>query len=328
MSNTMSAHNGYAGWFKMEAFRVDADGIEIPGSRRIAADWFPNLITNAGLDFLGTSGSTLVQGFCRVGTGNTAPANGNTALVSQVAVSSTVQADTNGVNRAGLPTVFYGWRRRTIRFAAGSMGASAVNLAEVGVSPAAASALFSRALILDGGGSPTTIAVQPDEVLDVTYELRIYPTLVDANGTVTIASVSYNWTARPLIHTDYDTNWSSTIGLGIGFNTTGGNELVYGPAVAAALPAQGAKPVSLVKAGTMVPQTYTAGQYARSFLFDIPLNDANVAGGIGCFFAATLPNSGGQAGGAWAWGLSPKLPKDSNYVSTFMVRQSWGRYSP
>lgn len=320
--NTLTAHSGYAGWFKIEALRVDADGVEVPGSRRIAADWFPNLITNAGLNFLGTTGSAPVQGFCRVGSGNAAPADTDTALVSQVAVSSTVQASTNGVNRAG---AFYGWLRRTIRFAA---GAAAGVLAEVGVSPAAASALFSRALILDGGGAPTTITVLSDEVLDVTYELRLYPVLADATGTVTIASVVYNWTARPLTHSDYDSNWSAVIGLGIGLNVAAGNEAVYGPSAAAALPAQTAKPVSTVRAGTMVPQAYTAGQYAKSFMFDIPLNDANIAGGIGCFFAASQPNGTGQTGGAWAWGLSPKLPKTAQTVSTFTIRMTWGRYTP
>lgn len=323
-NNALNAHTGYAGWFKMEAFRVDENGVEIPGSRRIAADWFPNLITNSGLDFLGTTGTTPVQGFCRVGTGNTAPANTNTALVAQVAVSSTVQADTNGVNRTG---TFYAWRRRTTRFAAGAMGGSAVNLAEVGVSPAAASALFSRALILDGGGAPTTIAIQTDEVLDVTYELRIYPQLSDATGTVTIASVVYNWTARPLTHVDYDTYWSTTIGLGIAFNSTASNFGVYGPNASATLPAQGAKPSGTVNCGAMIPQAYVAGQFARSFLFDMGLNDANVPGGIGCFFASSTVIAG-PAGGPWVWGLSPKLPKTTNEVATFTVRQSWGRYTP
>lgn len=321
-NNALSANSGYAGWFKMEAFRVDESGVEIPGSRRIAADWFPNLITNAGLDFLGTTGTTPVQGYCRVGSGNTAPANSNTALVSQVAVSNTLQAETTGVNRTG---TFYGWRRRTNRFAA---GAAAGTLAEVGVSPAAASALFSRALILDGGGAPTTITVLSDEVLDVTYELRIYPTLADATGTVTIAAVVYSWTARPLTNVAYDDAWSATIGQGIGFNTNSGNVSIAGPSVVAAIPAQGATPSSPVFAGAMVPQAYTSGQYARSFLIDMGLNDANIAGGIGGFFAAVQANSTGQSGGAWTWGLSPKLPKTSQFVSTFTVRQTWGRYTP
>ncbi len=320
MNNVLHAHNGVAGWYKIEAFRVDAQGEEVPGSRRIAADWFPNLITNAGLDLLGTTGSTPVQSFCRVGSGNTAPAFTDTALVSQVAVSSTVQSDTSGVDRTG---AFYGWRRRTIRFAAGT---AAGTLAEVGVSATNAGPLFSRALILDGGGNPTTITVLSDEVLDVTYELRIYPAMADATGTVVIAGVTYTWTARPLNNATYDSRWGGQyLGCGVGFNTTSGNVSVYGPLVMATIPAQGSTPTSPVNGTSMNPQPYTAGSYQRSFRMDFDLNDGNVAGGIGAYFAASETN---QTGGAWAWGISPKLPKTNSFKATFTVRMTWGRYTP
>lgn len=322
MNNILSAHSGVAGWYKLEAFRVDADGIEVPGSRRVAADWFPNLITNAGLDLLGTTGLTAVQTYCRVGSGNTAPTVTDTALVSPVAASNTKQAETVGVDRSG---AFFGWRRTTIRFAAGSATGT---LAEVGVSPAASGSLFSRALILDGGGSPTTITVLSDEVLDVTYELRIYPVLTDATGTVVIAGVTYNWTARCLTNSTYDNCWSFILGNGMGFNTNMGNASLYGPNVSATLPAQGSTPVSTVNATSMNPLVYTPGSYAQSFRIDIDLNNGNVAGGIGCFFAASLPSSNGGTCGAWAWGLSPKLPKTSSFKATFTVRMSWGRYTP
>ncbi|WP_313116418.1 hypothetical protein [Stenotrophomonas indicatrix] len=321
MSNIIAAHNGYAGWYKIEAFRADAEGGEVPGSRRTLADWFPNLITNAGLDLFGTTGGTLVNEYCRVGSGNTAPAPTDTALVAQIAVSNTVQSDTNGVNRTG---TYYGWRRRVIRFAAGSLGSSAANIAEVGVSPAASTALFSRALILDGGGVPTTISVQPDEVLDVTYELRVYPTLADASGSVVIAGVTYAWTARPITDPYYDSRWAD-VGYGIEFNTTLGNRLAYGPVAMAVIPPQNSQPVSPVIATQTVAQTYTNGSYQRSYRIDMDENDANVAGGIGALFACSGQQ---QSGGAWAWGLSPKLPKTAAFKATLTVRQSWGRYTP
>lgn len=321
-SNTLNANSGYAGWFKIEAFRTDEAGQEIPGSRRVAADWFPNLITNAGLDLLGTTGGTYVYTYCRVGSGNTAPAFTDTALVSPVAASGTEQSTANGVNRAG---TFYAWRRTTIRFA---NGAAAGTLAEVGVSPAATGALFSRALILDSGGSPTTITVLSDETLDVTYELRLYPTLTDAVGTVDISGTTYNWTARALISTDYDLFWSLYIGRGIGPRSTAGSTQA-GPAAAAALPAQNAAVVSAIGSGVIVALAYTSGTYQRSFRFDSDLNDANVAGGIGCFFAASgNVDSTDRMFGAWAWGLSPKLPKTNSFKATFTVRMTWGRYTP
>ncbi|WP_312237310.1 hypothetical protein [Stenotrophomonas sp.] len=318
--NTLTAHSGYAGWFKIEALRVDEDGVEVPGSRRIAADWFPNLITNAGLDFLGTTGATLVYGFCRVGSGNTTPSATDTALVTPVAVSSTAQATANGVNRSG---AFYAWRRQTTRFAA---GAAAGTLAEVGVSPAGTGALFSRALILDGGGNPTTITVLSDEVLDVTYELRLYPTLADATGTVTIAAVSYNWIARPLIEAGYDFSWKDNVGYGVMPRTSNGSSL--SPSVASNLPAQSATLVDGISAGALTALAYVAGTYARSFRFDSGLNDANVSGGIGCFFATGDPTAVQGMFGVWAWGLTPKLPKTAQTVATFTIRMSWGRYTP
>lgn len=323
--NILEAHGGYAGWYKIEAMRLDADGLEIPGSRRVAADWFPNLITNAGLDFLGTAGDTLVFGFVRVGSGNTAPAFTDTALVSQVAVSSTQQGTvTSGVNRTG---TFYAWKRRTVRFVAGSMGGSSVNLAEVGVSPAGTGALFSRALILDGGGSPTSITVLPDEVLDVTYELRLYPTTTDATGTVNIEGVVYNWTARALLNTYYDACWVE-LGPAVGPKLNPAGFALRGPGAAADLPPQNVEVVAPVTAGLITAIAYTGGTYQRSFRFDLDLNDGNVAGGIGCLFAASDGTGAGRTFGAWGWGLSPKLPKTAAYKASFTFRMSWGRYTP
>jgi len=322
-NNILNAHECYEGWYKMEVFRVDAEGVEIPGSRRIAADWFPNLITDAGLDLFGTlsGASSIVFAFCRVGSGNTAPAFSNTALVSQVAFSNTQQANADGVNRSG---TFYGWRRRTLRFAA---GVATGTLAEVGVSATQTGALFSRALILDGGGAPTTITVLSDEVLDVTYELRCYPTLADATGTVNISGTNYNWTARPLNSASYDFAWSQTIGAAIGPRLTIGGQL--SGAALADLPAQNAVIGSgdRFTTGPIAALTYTAGQYARSFRFDVNLNDGNIAGGIGAFYAGNDSNGTGYCG-LWVWGLSPKLPKTDQTVATFTIRFSWGRYTP
>src|SRR5690606_12895632 len=143
---------------------------------RRESPWIDNLITNIGLDSLasGTSSRT-----CVVGTGNTAPNAADTALASQVAsttttVTSSIQTDNNSP---------YGMTATVVkRFA---QGAAAGNLAEVGIG-SAANALFSRALIVDEEGNPTTLSVQSDEVLDVTYQLIAYPPLSDVEDTVAI----------------------------------------------------------------------------------------------------------------------------------------------
>lgn len=314
-NNTIHAHAGFAGRYKIEAFRVDEMGDEIPGSRRVAADWFPNLITNSGLDYLGTDSAGDFLGFCRVGSGNNAPAVSDTALGSQIAVSNTAQSETRGVDRTG---TYYAWRRKTFRF---STGTAAGNIAELGVSPAAANALFSRALILDSGGSPTTVTVLSDEVLDVTYEIRLYPSIPDATGSVVIAGVTYSWTARALLASNYDASWARLSGP-ISFDTGTGQK-----GAVADLPAQNAQYGSLSAAASMVGQAYTAGSFQRSHVMSFDLNNGNVAGGIGAFIGA-VSSVTTASGGVWAWGLSPKLPKTGEFKATFTVRFSWGRYTP
>ena len=54
-----------------------------------------------------------------------------------------------------------------------------------------------RALILDGGGSPTTLTILSDETLDVTYTIRVYPPTTDVTGSITLDGVSYGYTIRP-----------------------------------------------------------------------------------------------------------------------------------
>ena len=162
------------GFFKLEATRPN-------GERRLLADWFPNLITDAGLNRIGT-GTYLSA--CHVGTDNTAPAVGNTALGGFVAGTNSIIAVSSGAQ----PTEpYYGWKSATYRFAAAPAD---WNLNEVGIATAkthgGATIMFSRALILDDLGVPATVTVLTGEILDVTYQLRLYPMLTDFEQTVTI----------------------------------------------------------------------------------------------------------------------------------------------
>ena len=98
---------GICGRFKIEAIRPD-------GRRRLLADWFPNLITDAGLNLIGTSSAWLAA--VRVGTGSTTPNVSDTSMQSLVAGTTTLQAFTSSAASvppyAGLATI-------TRRFAAG-----------------------------------------------------------------------------------------------------------------------------------------------------------------------------------------------------------------
>src|SRR5574340_1768735 len=69
--------------------------LDSAGNLKTDTGWFPNLITNTGLDTFGSApanypGSYYVgPNLCTVGTGNTTPAYTDTALVSPVAHTTT-----------------------------------------------------------------------------------------------------------------------------------------------------------------------------------------------------------------------------------------------
>ncbi|HIQ53190.1 MAG TPA: hypothetical protein EYH51_08015, partial [Pseudomonas pachastrellae] len=167
----MRIHEDAEGWYKFEAVRPD-------GTKRVLADWFPNLITDAGLERMASNSDWL--GYCQVGSGNNPPNVLDTALANRVGSSNTAQASASG---AQAEEPYFCWQRRTVRFAE---GVAAGNLSEVGMGWTSSGNLFSRALILDSEGNPTTITVAADEILDVTYEFRFYPRLTDVTGSVTL----------------------------------------------------------------------------------------------------------------------------------------------
>ena len=166
------------GRFKFQVTRPD-------GTSRVISDWSPNLILDAGLNRIGSGG---FMGFCMVGGSSSAPSNGQTALITKYADTSDILTDSVGVEL----TSNYCYIRRTYRFAA---GVAAGNLSEVGVGWTS-TLCFSRALIVDMGGIPTTITVLSDEILDVTYEFRMYWPLSDGTAMLTVNELPYDIVSR------------------------------------------------------------------------------------------------------------------------------------
>jgi hypothetical protein len=312
MNKAINTAGRVAGFFKLEAFRQDADGHEIPGSRRVAADWFPNLITDAGLEAMGTSSTGVLTAYCRVGSGTAAPAFTDTALAAHVAASNTTQASTTTA-QASPP--YYGSLTLTKRFAA---GVAAGNLSEVGMASAATTGtLYSRARILDGLGAPTTITVLADEVLDVTYELRNYPPLGDSAWSATIGGVNYSGVVRAASVTSV--YWAGS-SYAAGHWASGGNTVTaYNGAINAAI--TGA-PAGTSSARLGANATYAAMSKVRDFSATWGLNDGNLAGGITAFLLFT-------AHGYYQVSVSPAIPKDATKTLTMTFRCGpWGRYTP
>lgn len=144
---------------------------------------FDNLITDVGLNRIGTvntentvnSAQAAVTSFnslCGrfvVGSGNTPPSVSDTALQNLVASQSVDSVDFV----AGTSSYADGYYELVVSHQFGQ-GEAEGNLSEIGiqVSPPGG-ALWSRALILDGVGNPTTITVRDSDFLTCYYTLRI-----------------------------------------------------------------------------------------------------------------------------------------------------------
>lgn len=293
---------GLKGRFKMEAVKQD-------GSKRLLAE-FDNLILDNGLNILGTGAGW--DNYCSVGTGNTAPATTQSALVSFLAATNSTTT-TSLANSGSSP--YYGQTTITYRFA---IGTATGNLSEVGIGVASnGTNLFSRALILDALGSPTTITVLSTEALDVTYQLQMYAPTADVTGTVTINAVSYSYTMRAA-----NANSSSWQGLNT-LNDQGGvsNVTVYNGTIGAVTAGPSGTSAS---GGSVAVQTYTSGNFYVDSIVSFGLTTGNVSGGISAILitCGSIRSSMGQ----FQLGISPPLPKDGSHTMTLTFRHSWGRY--
>lgn len=201
---------GVAGRFKLVAVRPD-------GSTRELAPWQDNLITNTGLDYLAGWSTTVdnsnndsMIGYLVVGTGSTPPAPTDTALANRLAINNSDIA----IQGSGTTTApYYAWFRRTFVFNA---GVAAGNLTELGLTQRPGTGtgisktfLFSRALIKNSSGDPITVTVLPDEILQVTYELRVYLLdVTDHKYTIMDGTTPVEITVRPYrVGTYGSTNW-------------------------------------------------------------------------------------------------------------------------
>ena len=261
------------------------------------------MITNNGLNLFATSSNFLY--FCQVGSGTTTPANGNTSLASRIASTATQQATSDGAQSSA---PYFCWRQKTFRFAE---GVAAGNIAEVGVGPDSSANLFSRALILDNMGSPTTITVLSDEVLDVTYELRVYPPTTDWTGTVTLDSVVYDVVGRAAGVTS-NTYWriqqngqTNTLALSLAYNGT--------ISAITGIPSGTSSATSSVSTAS-----YSADSLYREGTMNWGLNDGNLAGGI----TALLTRFGV---GSYQFSFSPAIPKNATNVLALVVKNAWAR---
>lgn len=253
--------------------------------------------------------------YCQVGSGSTAPAVGDTSLVSRISGASNLISSSLS-DQSSAP--YYVARTRTYRFLA---GVAAGNLAEVGVGWLSTGGLFSRALILDGLGNPTTITVLSDELLDVTYQFRQYAPSVDWAGNITLRSISHDVVSRALA-----VNVAAASAGELGWSILGGGASAGQSSLSITTAYTGSigSVTATAPSGTAMASTsVTAAAYSASSLHrDISVlfgnSDGNNASGIGAIRA--------RLGiGMYQFGFTPNIMKTSDDTLSLTFRHSWSR---
>ena len=278
---------------------------------------FKNLILDSGLDRYAVN-EDLITG-CILGSSGTTPVVSDTTISNILGSSTTLQASGAGSsNTTVLP--YYTSRYWTYRFiegvATGNISQVAMAYGSVNTSTNIYSGLFSLALVKDSNGTPITITKLADEVLDVTYTLRIYVPELDTTGVTDISGVAYNYTVRAAVaaswkalHPLSDVYYATAFTGSIGTLTSAPSGTQAGPS-----------------SSTM--STYAAGSFTRDIAILWDLNAGNI-GGIRSVYLDL-----GKAGinGAATFQImysnaidGTAIPKDVTKRLTLNYRLTWGR---
>lgn len=293
--------------------------INRPDGSQTDTGWFPNIILNQGLDRLGNSASGPIIRYAHVGTGTSTPTAVQTGLDSFMAA-----ADSSPTNYAescvneGAPSyaALHTWR---YNFA---QGAVVGNITEIGVGwGTTGNTLFSRALILDGTGSPTTITLVAIDQLTVYYRLRVVPTLTDLTGTINISGTNYNYVVRMSNVGSFATT-QFLFNSHTNFSIADASGFIAYPSTSV-LGAVTSQPSGTTPtAGTTSNGSYTAGTYYRDITFNFSISQGNASGGIGAV-RYIMPTSYSVI--QFQMSFSPAIPKDNTKTFSMVMRYSWSR---
>lgn len=282
--------------------------------------WFNNLILNQGLDRIGSATNTVI-GYAQVGTGTSTPVATQVGLDSPVAGSAQQTLPNGGITNSGNPT----YNSNISWFFTFAQGAVVGNITEIGVGWASGTGntLFSRALILDNAGLPTSITVTSIDQLTVYYRLTITPPVTDLTGSVVIGGTSYDYTARVATVGSFCNSswifWASQIGqsgsLPYPFSSsTYGAGSVLGSITGSPTLASGT-------AGTVTPGTYTPGAYQRTDTWNWSTAQGNASGGIQAIVFAYGP----QSSMFYQYRFDTVIPKDNTKIMSIVTRITWTR---
>jgi len=298
------------GFYTLRLGTLDAEGNEVDCYEPVPT--FPNLITNGGLERMGDNSDWLSRTY--VGSGSAAPNFNDSAMNNFVAVTTTLQSSVTGTQSTA---PYFTWIRITRRYAAGE---AAGNLSEVGVGWF--EALFSRALIVDADGNPTTITVGAEQFLDVTYEFRFYPKTTDDTGSFTLTGSvggTYDYVLRPSVVT------TNSGGAGWSISTSGtsmrdtGNSFegrrVYSGAIGSITETPSG---TIMNVNPLTALGYEAGSLSRKGTMSLGLNSGNSETGLkSALFRFGI--------GTFQVEFTPAIMKTDERLLDLEFSHSWGR---
>jgi hypothetical protein len=309
-------HLKFRGFFRLQVTNAAGEVVRDSGI-------FPNLITNQGLDFIGTGkapGASVSSYFtlnCCIGTGNATPAFTDTTLQAGLSaiVNNGFVAASNTSYNPGPPAYWQGqW---SYQFAAGT---ATGNIAEIGVGPPQASGatgatmlVFSRALVVDGGGAPTVIPVLASEALTVTYILQVYFNTTQTSYTMSLSGTPYSgvWSMAKV---------GTVPPLGYPIGGTENQDIAYGYngsiGAITGLPSGTATDYAVAAI-----TAYSLGTYYSTRTYSWDINHGNISGGI-----SAMSFQENNSAGSFQMSVSPAIPKTNVYNMSIVNNTSWARY--
>lgn len=278
---------------------------------------FDNMITDAGLDYIASQTTLQARQYAAMGTGGTTPSTSDTGLVAEISPSSTNRksttdtAYTSSVYTAGPPD--YHTRTCTYTF---DFSQANGNLTEIGLFSAnSGGTMWTRQLLKDGGGSPTTITKTTDYQLIITYSIRMNLLQSDVTSSITISGSSYATTIRGSQVSGTSGPYPLFLGFGPSYLSAGMDAYHAGIGIRTSVPSGTAiDPTSSSKS------VYAAGNKYYDVTSTWGAAIANVSGigavdGYRCYPSSPM----------YQIGFSPTIPKDATKQLVLTTRCSWDR---
>lgn len=306
-----------------------------PGPNKLTKKLFNDLLSGAA-----GSGAPVV------GAGNTAATESDVTLQSYLGKANSVEIVAGSYQYTDTPDVDgYLWAKQTYvaHYLPTRLGTSAVNVSEAGVSSSNilsttnTTPLYSRGLLVDDVGDPTSISYDAkNEYLDVYWELTWWVP-AEVSGTVTLnilgTDTVHDYVVRPSNWrqlTDVaNYNWTmptvDTSGIIMGklrFNVSSSGYNNISDTYAASGPLGAFTAFPTATGGRFYATAYPIQAFTtdkqRDWEIQFGPAGGNVSGGIGALHV------GSTAGATWQISLSPKIDKTATRNFNFTIRCAMG----